>query len=336
MNEYSYEEHAIEGFFEHSKSSEGHIVNAGNTGNHYVQFRLIDGHRLFLSAIIEGEEEFDIAWESRGIRCYISPNHILGERRFIVECNDSRFFSMMNRLISNIIQQDITGAENIISLFKRERLFWSGITNKMTQEKAAGLFGELYLMWRWLPEYIVRIMEHDCWKGPTGSDKDFHLDNIQIEVKTAMVNTSPIRHTVSNLNQLQIETVPLLLFSLVARPDSGGSLSLCQLVEEISEILESESEDLKESFVELLKQNDYLLGHPGMEEFKYNLPQGDGTFYVVTDDFPRLTCEDDSSDDRVHIETYSITLNQIDHLILEQNAPTTITDIQSACFQHSH
>ena len=129
MSEISYVEQAIEGYFEHSKSSEGNLCVAGNTDNHYVQFRLNDGHRLFLSAIIEGEEESDIAWESRGIRCYISPNQILGERRFIVECNDSRFFSMMNRLISNIIQQDITGAENIISLFKAERLFWSGITN---------------------------------------------------------------------------------------------------------------------------------------------------------------------------------------------------------------
>jgi hypothetical protein len=330
MSEISYDEYAIEGYFEHSKSSEGNLSVAGNTNNHYVQFRLSDGHRLFFSAIVDGEEESDIAWDSRGIRCYISPNHILGERRFIVECNDSRFFSMMNRLISNIIQQDITGAENIISLFKAERLFWSGITNNMTQEKAAGLFGELYLMWRWLPKDIVAIIENEWWNGPTGSDKDFNFDNLQIEVKTSMSNTSPIRHTVSNLNQLQIETVPLLLFSLVARSDPGGSQSLCHLVEEISTALENESADLKDSFVDLLSQNDYVVDHPSMEQYNYNLPQGDGSFYVVTDGFPRLTNEDDSNDDRVHIETYSITLNQIDHLMLELTAPTTISDIESA------
>ena len=330
MTEYSYNEHAIEGYFEHSKNNEGRLCVAGNTDNHYVQFRLSDGHRLFFSAIVDGEEESDIAWESRGIRCYISPNLILGERRFIVECDDFRFFSMMNRLISNIIQQNITGADNIVSLFKGERLFWSGITNKMTQEKAAGLFGEVYLLWRWLPENIVEIIEHEWWNGPTGSDKDFNFDNLQIEVKTAMANTSPIQHTVSNLNQLQNESVPLLLFSLVAHPDSGGPLSLCHLVEEISETLETVSPDLKESFVGLLNQNDYLVGHPSMEQYKFSLPQGDGSFYVVTDGFPRLTSEDDSSDNRVHIETYKITLDQIDHLMLELTAPTMISEIENA------
>ena len=324
MTEIIYDEYAIEGYFEHSRSSDGNYSVAGNTDNHFVQHRLSDEHRLFFSSIVEGEEESDIFWESRGIRCYISPNHILDERRFVVECCEPAYFSMMNRLISNIIQQDIIGAENIISIFKAERLFWSGITNNMTHEKAAGLFGELYLMWRWFPNEIIGIIQNQWWTGPNGSDKDFNFDNLQIEVKTTMANTTPIQHIVSNLNQLQKDSVPLLLFSLVARPDSGGSQSLSNLVEEIFRVLETESEELNDSFSELLSNADYIVGHPSMEQYKYSLPQGDGTFFIVDEGFPRLTNDDDSSDNRIHIETYKITLDGIDHLIIDLNAPTTI------------
>ena len=330
MTEIIYDEYAIEGYFEHSRSSDGNYSVAGNTDNHFVQHRLSDEHRLFFSSIVEGEEESDIVWESRGIRCYISPNHILDERRFVVECSDPGYFSMMNRLISNIIQQDIIGAENIISIFKAERFFWSGITNNMTHEKAAGLFGELYLMWRWFPNEIIGIIQNQWWTGPNGSDKDFNFNNLQIEVKTSMANTSPIQHVVSNLNQLQNDSLPLLLFSLVANPDPGGSLSLSTLVDEMIEILEAESEELKTSFSELLDNADYVVGHPSMEQYKYTLPQGDGTFFIVNDDFPRLTNDDDSNDDRIHIETYKITLNGIDHLRVDMSPPTTIISLEEA------
>ena len=198
----------------------------------------------------------------------------------------------------------------------------------MTHEKAAGLFGELYLMWRWFPNEIIGIIQNQWWTGPNGSDKDFNFDNLQIEVKTTMANTTPIQHIVSNLNQLQNDSVPLLLFSLVARPDSGGSQSLSNLVEEIFRVLETESEELNDSFSELLSNADYIVGHPSMEQYKYSLPQGDGTFFIVDEGFPRLTNDDDSSDNRIHIETYKITLDGIDHLIIDLNAPTTIISLE--------
>jgi hypothetical protein len=327
MTEVSFDEAAIEGYFEHSRSNEGNYSIAGNANNHHVQTRISDGHRLFFSALDKGEEELDINWDSRGIKCFISGHQIRGERRVIVECSDERFFSMMNRLITNILQQNIIGAENIISLFKSERLFWSGVPNLMTQEKAVGLFGELFILWKWLPDQIVEIIQNDWWNGPTGSDKDFNFNDLQIEVKTTMTNSSPIQHIVSTLNQLQSDGLPLVLFSLVAHPDEGGSHSLCQLVDQISNILSDHSDELKDDFIDLLGENDFIVGHPEMEQYKFSLPQENGLFFAVGDQFPRLTSNDDSNDERIHIESYKITLNQIGHLRLDLSMPTNFEDI---------
>ena len=318
-----YTPQSIEGYFNYSKENNGDYVNAGRYGNHHVQNRVSDGNRLFLSTLNEGEQDSDISWESIGIHCYISSANIMGEKRCVVECSNSNFFPILNKSIAQIIQENITGAEEIIQIFRSERIFWAGVPNLMTQEKATGLFGELYLMWKWFPEEIVEIILQDQWNGPTGADKDFNFSNLQIEVKTTMSNSSPIQHTVSTLHQLQSDGVPLVLFSLVAHPDSGGSHSLCGLVSDIGDVLANHSSNIRDTFINLLEQNDFIQGHPSMENYRFALPSGDGQFFVVENQFPRLTSEDNANDERIHIGSYRITLNNVSDLQLNVSAPTS-------------
>ena len=322
---------SMEGYFSHSQDNDGDYCIAGLSGGHHlVQNRNSDGHRLLFTTLDEGEIESDLSWVSRGIECYISPDQVVGERRCVVECSDPMFFPAMNRVIATILQEEITGADNVISLFRGERLFWSNIPNLMTLEKATGLFGELYFMFKWLPKQLPYIIINEIWTGPLGTSKDFNSDQLQIEVKTAMSQSNPTQHKISSLYQLLEEGRPLVLFSLVAQPVESGGESLCDLAESIICILNEHSDDLVEKFKDLLEENDYIYGDPRMEQYCFIPPIVDGNLFAVTDHFPRLVPDDDVDDDRIHLESYRISLSGVDDLNLNLSPETSLDAIVSA------
>jgi len=317
----------VEGFFSWSRENDGNLSLASSEGHHYVQIRASDGNRLLFVKLEDGDIEDDFNWESRGIACYLSRTEVRGERRFVVECSDVNFFEPMNRLIATILQRKLIGATNIINLFRSERLFWAHLPFAMTQEKATGLFGELFLMYRWLPSQLSSLIENEIWTGPLGTDKDFNHSTLQIEVKTAMSPSTPIQHTISTLHQLQEDGCPLVLFSLVAHPDVGGGESLFELVESIIALLEVQSLPSVENFKHLLNENDYIYGDPRLEQYRFTMPNGDGTFYAVKDHFPRLVSDDNVEDDRIHLESYRISLSGIDDLILNLHPEISLEKI---------
>ena len=306
----------VEGYFSWSRENDGNLALASSEGHHHVQIRTTDGNRLLYAKLEEGDIEDDVRWESRGIACYLSQNEVIGARRFVVECSDINYFEPMNRVIATILQHNIIGAKNIINLFRSERLFWAHLPFAMTQEKATGLFGELFFMYRWLPNQLAHLIENEIWTGPLGTDKDFNHSTLQIEVKTAMSPSTPIQHTISTLHQLQEDGCPLVLFSLVAHPDDGGSESLWELVESIIALLEVQSSPSVENFKHLLNENDYIYGDPRLEQYRFTMPNGDGTLYAVKDHFPRLVSDDNVEDARIHLESYRISLSGIEDLIL--------------------
>jgi len=323
----SYNPASVEGYFTHSSNNDGAYVNAGASGEYHVQNRSMDGTRFFFSKLNIEESNLEINWRSKGIYCFISTQEVIGEKRFVVECSEHKFFPIFNRLIARIIQDNVKGVRNIINIFRYEKSFWAGIPNPMTDEQALGLFGELYLMTEWFSHKVVEIIEQDFWTGPNGTAKDYNFDNFQIEVKTSRSTTSPVRHKISSLNQLQSEGVPLILYSLVAYPDQGGDFSLNDLVEEIRDILSPHSYAIEERFLELLKATNFVLGHPAMEKHRYSLTSGNGNFFAVSNQFPRLISEDDAEDERIHIESYSISLAGVDGLKLNLTSPIDYSSI---------
>ena len=231
------------------------------------------------------------------------------------------FFEIFNRLLAEIVSDEIYSGLKIIEIFRFEKSFYSGIPNPLTEEMAVGLFGELFLMSEWFSESIPLIIENNFWKGPTGASKDYSFSNFQIEVKATMSQQTPIKHKISSLTQLQQTNGPLILYSLVALADSDGENSLSDLVNRIRDILIPISHQLEQTFLSLLEENSYIVGHPRNEKFRYTLPLGNGEFYSVSQHFPRLVPSDDSDDDRIHIQDYSIALSGIDDLKLSLSPP---------------
>lgn len=316
-----YNSNSIEGYFSYSTDSEGSYVNAGSSGKIHVQHRSSDGCRLLFVRICEEELDLDFQWHCQGVSCFPSENLIMGERRFIVECSNSNFFGIFNRLIAEIVSDCILSGLKILELFRFEKSFYSAIPNALTDEQAVGLFGELYLMRHWFSNSIPLIIRNDYWNGPSGASKDYNFSEFQIEVKTSMSDTSPTKHKISSLTQLQQEELPLILYSLTAIPNPNGEHSINGLVEGIREILLSESHELETLFVGLLESNNFILGHPSNEKYRYSLPMESGTFYSVSKQFPRLVSSDDADDERIHIEDYSITLVGVEDLKLMLSPP---------------
>ena len=316
-----YNSDSIEGYFSYSIENEGSYVNAGSSGEIHVQHRSSDGCRLLFVGIREQELDLDFQWHCQGVSCFISENPIIGERRFVVECSNSNFFGIFNRLIAEIVSDSILNSLKILELFRFEKSFYSSIPNPMTDEQAVGLFGELYLMSYWFSNSIPLILTNNYWNGPTGASKDYNFSEFQIEVKTSMSDTSPTKHKISSLTQLQQEGLPLILYSLIAIPNPNGEHSINGLVEEIREILLSESHELETLFVGLLESNNFILGHPSNEKYRDSLPMENGTFYSVSKQFPRLVSSDDADDERIHIEDYSITLVGVENLELMLSPP---------------
>jgi hypothetical protein len=116
------------------------------------------------------------------------------------------------------------------------------------------------------------------------------------------------------------------MFSLVAHPDEGGNRALHELVDAVLSGLSGDP-STRASFTDTIEDLGYVLHHPEMEQFRYTLTHGDGEFYAVTDDFPRLTIENNPDDTRINIGSYQIRLANVEKLRMEPSKPATIQGI---------
>ena len=322
----TYTAESLEGYFQHSHASGGDYSVAGRGDLYKARWEISDGIRQFVIKTAEDAKDID-EWSSRGLSCYPSrmPFWKRDKHHLIIACSEPDFFPAMNRIAANILNVEMVSGPDVISLFREERAFWSRTRIALTDEQAAGLFGELFFMLEYFPTELPDLI-NEHWSGSDYSDKDFSWDDLQVEVKTAMSSQQPITHTVSSLHQLQEDERPLVMFSLVAHPDEGGSRALHELVDAVLSGL-SEDPSTRASFTDTLEDLGYVLHHPEMEKFRFTLTHGDGDFYAVTDDFPRLTTEDNPDDTRISIGSYQIKLANVEKLRMEPPKPATIQEI---------
>ena len=322
----TYTAKSIEGYFQHSHASGGDYSVAGRGNLYKARWDVSEGLRQFVLKTVEDTKDTD-EWSSRGLSCYPSRMPFWEENRYylIIQCSEPDFFPAMNRIAANILNSEMVSGPDIIALFREERAFWSKTRIALTEEQAAGLFGELFFMLEYFPTQLPDLI-NERWSASDYSDKDFSWDDLQVEVKTAMSSQQPITHTVSSLHQLQEDGRPLVMFSLVAHSDEGGSRSLHELVDAVLLGLSGDP-PTRTFFTDTLENIGYVLHHPDMEKFRFTLIHGDGDFYAVTDDFPRLTTEDNPDDARINIGSYQIKLTNVEKLKMDIPKPATIREI---------
>ena len=172
--------------------------------------------------------------DSRGLTVRVLPREAEGEEAEVVlALTDSQHRDIFDLLVRDLVaaaeqpEDESEGLRRFIArLSDWQQLLRRLAPRGLPQEAQQGLWGELWV----LREVVVPAMDMTAavngWRGPMGSDQDFHLGATCIEVKTSTA-ASLDRLAISSERQLEVpDDVALLLLglSLDARVGHGETL----------------------------------------------------------------------------------------------------------------
>jgi hypothetical protein len=281
--------------------------------------------------INSGELVDDFSWEAVGIQAMI--DHAFSQHRLnlIISSDEQNSQDLLKELLLHFLRNDVNDPNEVVDTLEMRRYLWGRILGTLSENQAQGLFGELYFMNEWLSDPLHQTITH--WGGPDGALNDFNWNNLDfhVEVKTSSLLSPPLQHEISSLHQLNPdEGHTLLLFSMSARIDEGGTLSLNTLIEQIRETLIEENQ-----FSALTEFNEKLVDYgwnPNQADFRFIVNADLANLYLVTNDFPRITSEELEGilDSRVNIGSYRITLSNVQHLLLNVGSESSAHQLLQA------
>jgi hypothetical protein len=203
--------------------------------------------------------------------------------------------------------------KELLTRFEKWKSLFDRVTSQgLTTEEQRGLYGELYLLRKFLnsiPGSYHNIIS--SWVGPDKQIKDFQYGNWALEVKCTSGNNHQ-KAQISSERQLDtsnLENLFLFHLSLEVRQHTGETLN--QIIGVISDILSFDFIALNRFRSKLLEAG-YFDQHIHIYEMNgYMIRQE--TFYRVEGDFPRI--EERDIRDGVGDVKYSIILSQCSEFI---------------------
>lgn len=208
-----------------------------------------------------------------------------------VSCLDrslnGQFVSLVEDVRRALVSSSTPAVREVLRVVQTWRWFWGVAPAGLSDERALGLFGELWLLHRWLGPAARETVER--WRGAEDEARDFEWDAGAIEVKTRGARTGPVLHRIGSLDQLAGKPgQELYLFSLHAIEDPQASNSLPLLVDEICRALATDPV-ASDEFLRKLALYGYSPAHS--ERHARGVRVVAERLYVVRDGFPRLTRE---------------------------------------------
>lgn len=185
------------------------------------------------------------------------------------------------------------------ALFKKPR-------TPMSEEKAKGLFGELYFLKNVLLVAYEENQAIEGWSGPDKYSKDFAIEDTWFEVKT--INPSSPVVKISSLQQLSANNVGYLIIIRVeemATAYSGHDNSINTMIQTIISMLKAP--DVKDLFLSKVAEYGYDFADD-IGNKKYLVKSQEK--YVVDRDFPILR-EEDINSNAVNNVSYELIIRQI-------------------------
>lgn len=259
-------------------------------------FIALDGarRRYVLVCIPQGEPRELAERTSKGIAVQtVEMNVGDGTTSFFVEvaCLEAQGHAALDVVVGELVQALNAGAsigrvrlvQNVLAKWRR---FWSGVDQGLlSKEQQLGLFGELWLLTRWLTPCIGSAKAVQLWRGPAGARNDFETPGLGIEVKTTgKLDGAYLIHGLEQL--LEPPGGALLLFCLAVRDESSGAESLPALVQEVRGQLREDFASLS-AFDSMLYASGYDDQH-ATEYGKLVLRIRSEGLYRVQPGFPRL------------------------------------------------
>lgn len=270
------------------------------------------GRYVFLFKLPEGNKD---------INTVLIPT-IKGCSSELFEYNSSTFFSLALgnkkdwRLFKLLCQEIVTELEEhpqqenvyllkvLTDILNRCGRFFAKSRDSLTREKALGLFGELYFLYKIVAPQFGLKSAIASWKGPMGFPQDFSVENTIIEVKTTESAHGRVIK-ISSIEQMCFLNFKGFLHVVTVNDGALNGLrcSLKSLVEELKEQGEAEHIDITDLMTKL-----DLVGYSEFSVFakkEYTVIADD--FYEVRKGFPRIL-PTDLQNGVVNVK-YSINLN---------------------------
>jgi hypothetical protein len=197
------------------------------------------------------------------------------------------FYTLCEDLISITHKYDndeamISAVE--IRLQRWQQLLKQDRNQDMSLERQMGLFSELLCLKDIvLPEVGIE-QSIVSWVGADFDKQDFLLDNAIIEVKSYRTSKSPIVH-ISSLQQLHSDKEPLFLLTYGLTQSENG-LSINNLVDEINELIENTSTEVKDLFNNKLVEYGFIPEIIKTPFYKFIVDKN--RIYFVSDEFPKI------------------------------------------------
>lgn len=167
------------------------------------------------------------------------------------------------------------------------RLFWTPVDTEVTEEWVKGLWGELFVLRKFIQSGATRAVAY--WTGPEGMDHDFQGAGVGIEVKTT--ETAPPILSVNNLRQLDPSLFRdlFVIVCLISKTITGGE-TLDRIIADIVSSITND-QDLVDIFWRKLGSAGYRPQHQShYDAWQFSIVN-EPLWYRVNNDFPRITGE---------------------------------------------
>ena len=218
-----------------------------------------------------------------------------GPGRLHVQLKDARFrevfCSVCDDLASELDSQPV--ARDAVLALHARMVKWQYCLRSvgpsgLSSEAQLGLWGELFVLERYMMRAVGTTSAMKAWKGPYGGDQDFRLPGLSCEVKSTG-HAIPDRIHINSLRQLdQASGPPIILVLLVVDSKAERGRSLPEIVNEIRCVTFGSD---REVFDEAIRASGYLDVHAT----RYASPRyrlAEVRPYVVGANFPLLRVSD--------------------------------------------
>jgi hypothetical protein len=217
------------------------------------------------------------------------------------------FLAVCSDLISAIYSCE--KKERIAPILNQRLSRWQKLLSKnnsvsLSEIRQMGLFSELYcLKESIIPRFGIErsIMS---WVGPNSDKKDFSLPDFFIEVKS-YISSKGATVKISSLEQLDADIKPIYL-ATYGLTKTANTISVIDLVNSIAALIQTGDNQTKDAFEDKLAFYGYINGVT--EPPFYNYLVDIKRYYLVTDDFPRLSKS--SIDTRITGVEYNVDLTR--------------------------
>jgi hypothetical protein len=261
-----------------------------DTENKFPTYAGVDADGRQLMGIGSSKHPFRIEVKSNAFDYYITERH---DRSWLMTLRliDKSLADVFATLCSDLQEElsNITDELTLLDTVRDKLVSWQKLfevtkNGLLTSNEIKGLFCELLILKELLENspYDFRTIL-SSWNGPRGSDQDFQLPNMNIEVKSIGMDARRIK--ISSLEQL-VSDKPLFLYVINLQPSGEpNALSISELVDDIEEKVANDASSLRILRTTLLAVG--FVGNPSYDEPKYRLNKK--IIYEVTENFPKLT-----------------------------------------------